>query len=428
MSLLIKGGKVINPATNTEEIADVLVEGEKIVAIGANLEGNAHCQIIDATGKIVAPGLIDMHVHLREPGFEDKEDIKSGTRSAAAGGFTSIACMPNTNPVADSQTVVEFINMKAKQEGSVNVFPIGAITKGLEGKEISEVAYLFKGGIVALSDDGKGVMNSDVMRRAMEYSKMFNIPLISHCEDENLAAEGMMHEGYMSTVLGLKGIPRTAESVMVARDLLLAEMVDSPVHIAHVSAKESVELIRQAKKRGVKVTAEVTPHHLTLTDQAVASFDTSTKVNPPLRERVDIEALLEGLKDGTIDVIATDHAPHTPEEKAVEYLYAPFGMVGLETALSLILNKLVEGTKLSLSEALAKLTVNPARILGLAGKGSLEAGKDADITIIDLDKEWKVDKNKLHSKGKNTPFHGWDLKGKAVTTIVAGKIVWEDKN
>lgn len=423
MSLLIKGGKVINPATAIEEELDILVKGSKIEEIGKDLRIDKVEEVIDARGKIVTPGLIDMHVHLREPGFEDKEDIASGTRSAAQGGFTTVACMPNTNPVIDNETVVEFIKAKANRDGVVNVYPIGSITKRLEGKEITEAGYLYKAGIVALSDDGKPVMNSEVMRRALEYSKTFNLPIISHCEDQNLAADGMMNESYMSTVIGLKGIPNAAESIMVSRDIILAEMVGAPVHIAHVSTKESVDLIRGAKERGVKITAEAAPHHFTLTEEAVTSFDTSTKVNPPLRSRADVEAVKEGLKDGTIDVIATDHAPHTKEQKAVEYIYAPFGMVGLETALPLVITHLINPGVLSLSEAIAKLTINPAKILGLSEKGNLEPGKDADITIIDLEKEFIVDREKLASKGKNTPFHGWYLRGKAVRTIVAGETV-----
>ncbi|MGM9571351.1 MAG: dihydroorotase [bacterium] len=420
--LLIKGGRLVDPAENIDGEYDLLIIDGKVAEVGSDLS-EPTAETIDASGKLVTPGLIDMHVHLRDPGFEDKEDIASGTRSAAAGGFTSVACMPNTAPVIDNAAVVTYIKTKAQKEGWVNVFPIGAITKGLKGEEISEVGYLYKSGAVALSDDGKPVMNSEVMRRSLEYSKMFDLAVIAHSEDSNLAADGMMNEGYMATVLGLKGIPNAAESAMIARDIELAKLTGGRLHIAHVSARESVDLIRNAKKQGVKITAEAAPHHFTLTDEAVAGFDTSTKVNPPLRTAEDVEAIKSGLKDGTIDAIATDHAPHTEEEKAVEYLYAPCGMIGLETAFALAYTELVQKNILSLPEMIAKFTVNPARILNLKGKGSLKAGQDADIAIFDLAEKWVVDRNKMYSKAKNTPFHGFALQGKPVITIVNGEIV-----
>ena len=420
--LLIKGGRLVDPAENIDGEYDLLIIDGKVAEVGSDLS-DPTAETIDASGKLVTPGLIDMHVHLRDPGFEDKEDIISGTRSAAAGGFTSVACMPNTAPVIDNAAVVTYIKTKAQKEGWVNVFPIGAITKGLKGEEISEVGYLYKSGAVALSDDGKPVMNSEVMRRSLEYSKMFDLAVIAHSEDSNLAADGMMNEGYMATVLGLKGIPNAAESAMIARDIELAKLTGGRLHIAHVSARESVDLIRNAKEQGVKITAEAAPHHFTLTDAAVAGFDTSTKVNPPLRTAEDVEAIKRGLKDGTIDAIATDHAPHTEEEKAVEYLYAPCGMIGLETAFALAYTELVQKNILSLPEMIAKFTVNPARILNLKGKGSLKAGQDADIAIFDLAEKWVVDRNKMYSKAKNTPFHGFALQGKPVITIVNGEIV-----
>lgn len=420
--LLIKGGRLVDPAENIDGKYDLLIADGKVAEIGTDL-ADPTAEILDVAGKLVTPGLIDMHVHLRDPGFEDKEDIVSGTKSAAAGGFTSVACMPNTDPVIDNAAVVTYIKTKAEKEGWVNVFPIGAITKGLKGEEISEVGYLYKSGVVSLSDDGKPVMNSEVMRRGLEYSKMFDLTVIAHSEDSNLAADGMMNEGYMATVLGLKGIPNAAESVMIARDIELAKLTGGKLHIAHVSARESVDLIRNAKAQGVKITAEAAPHHFTLTDTAVADFNTSTKVNPPLRTAEDVEAIKCGLQDGTIDAIATDHAPHTEEEKAVEYLYAPCGMIGLETAFSLAYTELVQKNILSLMEMIAKFTINPARILNLKGKGSLKAGQDADIAIFDLTEKWVVDRNKMYSKAKNTPFHGFALQGKPVITIVNGEIV-----
>lgn len=426
MKILIKGGRVLDPATGRDELADVLVEDGLIAQIGANLADDGVDQVLEATGCWVTPGLIDMHVHLREPGLEAKETIATGTRAAARGGFTSVACMPNTNPVADNASVLQFIKFKAATEGVVNVYPIGAISKGSKGEELAEIADLKNAGAVALSDDGRPVANSEVMRHAMEYANMYQLPIISHCEDQHLAGDGVMNEGYYSTILGLRGIPAAAEEVMVARDIILAELTKCPVHIAHISTAGSVRQIRAAKARGVRVTAEVTPHHFTLSEAAVAGYDTNTKVNPPLGTEVDIAALKAGLADGTIDVIATDHAPHAPEEKDVEYNYAPFGMVGLETALGLVFRELIEPGILSPLKALAKLTANPATILNLPG-GSLAQGKPADLVIIDPQLEEEVTTEGLASKGKNTPFLGWTLKGLARTTLVDGKVVMLDR-
>ncbi len=431
--LLIKQGRIIDPANGVDMLGDVLVEAGKIVQIAGQIDlpsGKASdIEVIEAQGKLVVPGLIDMHVHLREPGLEAKETIATGTRAAARGGFTSVACMPNTKPVVDNQVVVEFIKARAAQTGVVNVFPIGNITKGSEGKEIAEIGDMFAAGVVALSDDGKPVPNSEVMRCAMEYAQMFPLTIISHCEDQALASDGVMHEGYWSTVLGLKGIPAAAEEVMVARDIILAELTGCAVHIAHVSTAGSVRLVKEAKARGVKVTAEAAPHHFTLTHAVVQDYDTNTKVNPPLRAEEDVAAIKQGLQEGTIEVIATDHAPHTPEEKDVEYMYAPFGIVGLETAVPLVLEQLVEPGLLSINEAIAKLTVNPARILGLQqnipgrNKGHLGPGADADITIIDPEATEILEAANMAGKSKNTPFLGRLLKGLPVVTIVGGKVV-----
>jgi dihydroorotase len=366
-------------------------------------------------------------VHLREPGFERKETIATGTRAAARGGFTSVACMPNTRPVADNRAVVEFIREQARVSGVVNVYPIGAITKSSKGEELAEMADLAAGGAAAFSDDGQPVMNAQVMRLALEYARIGDWPLIAHCEDLHLAAEGQMHEGYWSMLLGLPGIPSSAEEVMVARDIRLAEITGSRLHIAHVSSAGTVELVRAAKKRGVKVTAEVTPHHLTLTDEIVAKsgFSTNTKVNPPLRTESDRQALLAGLKDGTIEVIATDHAPHTLEEKDREYNFAPCGISGLETAVPLVWTELIEQNVLGVEQLVACLTTNPARILGLA-KGSLAVGAEADLTIIDPELSQTVRVAEFVSLGKNSPFDGFNLKGWPVATIVAGRLVMQD--
>lgn len=421
MKLLIKGGAVLDPVAGEITGKDVLVSGGRIAGTGRDLiPGNA-VEVLDASGKLVVPGLIDMHVHLREPGYEAKETIQTGTRAAARGGFTSVACMPNTSPVADTAALIRYILDTAGEQGAAHVFPVGSITRGSKGKELAEMGDMRKAGAVAFSDDGMPVANAALMRRAMQYARMLDMPLISHCEDRELSSGGSMHEGYMSTVLGLKGIPATAEEVMVAREILLAGETGCRVHIAHVSTAGSVRLVREAKSRGIPVTAEVTPHHFTLTDEAVAGYNTSTKVNPPLRTAADVAAVKEGLADGTIDVIATDHAPHTLEEKDVEYDQAPFGLVGLETAVGLVWTGLVETGVLTPLQAVTKMTLNPARVLNIP-RGTLEPGVVADITVIDPDLIWTVDANLFESRGRNTPFHGMTLKGRAYATVTGGRV------
>jgi dihydroorotase len=422
--ILIKKGRVIDPANRIDAILDILIENGKIVEIGKELIiPNPELRTIHASHKLVVPGLIDMHVHLREPGYEYKETIKTGTEAALAGGFTSIACMPNTKPVNDNQSVTEFIMDKAKKEGVVNVYPVGAITKGLEGKELSEIGELKSAGVVAITDDGRPVMNSELMRRAMEYASMFDLLIISHCEDLFLSDGGVMNEGFISTELGLKGIPNAAETVMVARDIALAELTGSKLHIAHVSTAGAVGLMREAKLRGIKVTCETAPHYFTLTEREIKGYNTNAKTNPPLRSEDDLRAIGEGLKDGTIDVIATDHAPHSAFEKDVEFDRAPFGIAGLETALSLTLKLTGEGV-ISIPDAIAKLTINPARVLNL-NKGTLSVGGDADITIINPEKEWLIDVARFKSKGKNSPFHGYKVKGGIEIVIVQGDIRYD---
>jgi dihydroorotase len=421
--MLIKNGRVIDPLSGTDDTLDILVDQGRIVSVGRDMDksNSEISQTIDARGKIVVPGLIDMHVHLREPGCEYKETIKTGCQSAASGGFTSVACMPNTNPVNDNQSVTEYILDKARREGCVNVFPIGAITKELKGESLAEMGELKNVGIVAVSDDGKSVRNSELMRRGMEYARNFNLPVICHCEDSDLVAGGVMNEGFTSTRLGLKANPGSAEEVIVARDILLAELTGCKIHIAHVSTAGSVRIIREAKSRGVTVTAETAPHYFSLSEEALESFDTSLKVNPPLRSARDVDAIKEGIKDGTLDVIATDHAPHSSLEKDVEFDYASPGMVGLETALPLAL-RLVKEKVVSLSELILKFTANPAKIMGIP-KGTLSPGADADITVIDTTVKKKVDMNQFKSRSRNSPFHGWELEGAVLYTIVKGKVV-----
>lgn len=422
MSLLIKKGRVLDPASHLDKVLDIFIEDGRIKRIAKDIDLTSQ-EVIDASGKVVIPGLIDMHTHLREPGREDEETIESGTCAAARGGFTTICCMPNTDPAIDDPSLVEFIYKQAENKGIVEVLPIAAISKDRKGKDLSPMGRLKAAGAVAFSDDGDWIANSSLMRRALEYLKSFNLVLISHCEDRNLSGNGVVNEGYFSTITGLEGIPREAEEVALFRDLALARMSGSSLHVAHVSTARSVKLIREAKQVGVKVTAEVTPHHFTLTEKKVTSFDTNTKVNPPFRGGEDIEALKEGLIDAAIDVIATDHAPHIIEEKEKDYADAPFGIIGLETALGLVIKELVEKRILSLMEAIAKLTINPARILGI-DRGRIKEGVKANITIFDPDKIWLVKEEELASKSRNSPFIGWKLPGKIEWTIVGGKIAY----
>ena len=425
MSILIKGGRIIDPSRNFDKVGNILIEKGTIKSYPEDikkLEKDSAIKVIDAGGKIVAPGLVDLHVHLREPGYEHKETIRTGCESAAAGGFTSIVCMPNTNPINDNASVTEYIMLKARTEGVVNVYPLGAITKGENGETLAQIGEMYEAGCVGVTDDGMPVMNSKVMRHAMEYVKAFGIPVISHCEDLNLSGNGVMNEGDTSTLLGLSGIPSASEDVMVSRDITLAELTGTHLHICHVSTVGSVRLIRAAKTRGVRVTAEAAPHHFTLTDKAVAEYDTNAKMKPPLRSEIDREAVREGLRDGTIDVIATDHAPHSEDEKMVEFDQAPFGIVGLETALPLSL-KLVEDGVLTLNEMIAKLTHLPSAVINIR-KGALNPGDQADIVIFDPERKVKIDRERFRSKSKNTPFNGWDLKGVVLYTIVNGNIVY----
>lgn len=423
MNLLIKGGRLVDPSQNIDEVLDVLIEGGKVKELGKGLSSGKETETIDASGLIVTPGLIDMHVHLRDPGLEYKEDIVTGSRAAAAGGFTSIACMPNTKPVNDNKAVTSYIVNKAAKEALVNVFPVGSITQGSKGEALAEMGELKEAGCVAVSDDGRPVVSSELMRRALEYAKGMGIMVISHSEDLSLVGEGVMNEGFTSTDLGLKGIPWAAEDVAVARDVYLAECANSPIHIAHISTKGSVRIIKNAKARGVQVTCETAPHYFTLTDDAVRGYNTNAKMNPPLREAGDLKAIKAGIKDGAIDVIATDHAPHHLDEKDVEFNVALNGIIGLETSLPLSL-RLVDEKVLDIKALVEKMSLNPARILGI-DRGSLKAGAVADVTIIDPNREWVVETEQLESKSRNTPFMGQKMKGAAVYTVVGGKVVYK---
>ncbi|HVG01426.1 MAG TPA: dihydroorotase [Nitrospira sp.] len=421
MAILIKGGHVIDPG-RFNSVADLLILNGKISAIGRNVAAPAETTVIQAAGQLVVPGFVDLHVHFREPGFEYKETIESGTAAAVAGGFTTVCAMPNTNPVNDNQSITEFMIDRARAAGNAHLYPIGAITKGSEGKELAEIGDLRRAGCVAISDDGKPVMNSLVMRRAMEYARAFDVPVVDHCEDLHLSEGGCMNEGLLSTELGLPGIPSAAEDVMVARNVSLAELTGARLHLAHISTAGSVRMVRDAKSRGLKVTAEACPHHFTLTEELTRGYNTHAKMNPPLRTWQDVQASKEGLRDGTIDVIATDHAPHATQEKQQEFTEAPFGIVGLETALPLTLALVEEGV-LTVESAVEKLATAPAKAFSLDA-GTLAVGAPADVTILDLQAPWEVDPSRFRSKSRNTPFAGWKVKGRVMTTLVSGRVVY----
>jgi dihydroorotase len=422
--LLIKKGHVIDPANGIDEPRDLLVENGNIVKVARGLE-SSDAQIVDASGLYVCPGFVDVHVHLREPGQEDRETILTGTRAAAAGGFTSICSMPNTQPVIDRATGINYLRSAAYRDGVVNVYPAAAVTIGQQGKEITEFGDLLRHGAVAFTDDGHCVMDSEIMRRALEYTAMFNVPVMEHCEDEYLKADGVMNEGRVSMLTGLRGMPSVAETTIVARDIALAEYTGGHIHIQHVSARRSVELIREGKQRGVHVTAEATPHHISLTDEACLTFDTYAKVAPPLRSEDDRRALVEGLLDGTIDVIATDHAPHTDIDKDKVFTEAPFGMTGLETAFAVCYGTLVAKGKMDLATLIRKLTITPAKLIGI-DRGTLSVGAPADIVIVDLALEKTVKREMFHSKSYNTPFLGKTLRGFPVRTIVGGNLIFSN--
>lgn len=447
-SLLLTGGRVIDPANGIDTSADVLIIDGKISAVGPGLTAPQGVRVIDCQDQIVAPGLIDLHVHLREPGQTAKEDIATGTAAAARGGFTSVVCMPNTAPAIDSAGTVALIRERAERDGMVNVFVTGAITKGIAGEELAPIGGLKRAGVVAITDDGHCVQNNELMRRACEYAGMFGLPVMDHCQDYSLVTDGVMHEGYWNVALGLRGWPSAGEEMVVARNILLAELTGTHIHCQHLSAAGSVKLLREAKKRGITISGEACPHHFTLTDAAVAgsekfwaadgqpiaagqgsalpqwpAYDTHFKMNPPLRSAVDREAILEGLADGTIEVLCSDHAPHCGYEKEVEFDYAPFGITGLETELPLSLMQLVHTGRMGIREMIAKYTVNPARILKIA-KGTLSVGADADVTVIAPNLNWTLTAAESASRSKNCPFIGWKLKGRAVLTVVGGRVVF----
>ena len=420
--LLIKNGRVIDPATATDMLADILIRDGAIAGVGADLEA-AGAEIFDASGLIVALGFIDMHVHLREPGFEHSETIETGARAAAAGGFTSICCMPNTLPVNDNATVTSYIIERARKFAVTNVFPIGAITKNSAGEELSAIGSMKAAGVVAISDDGRPVMNARVMRRAMEFARSFDLPVVDHCEDLNLSAGGDMHEGYESVRLGLRGIPASSEDVMVARDILLAELTGARFHVAHISTRNAMAMVAYAKQQGLPVTCEATPHHFALTDAQMVPYDSNFKMKPPLRTACDAGAVVDGIVAGAVDAIATDHAPHPGSEKMQEFEKCPFGIIGLETALGLALEHLVHTGKIPLARLVALLTTGPARVLHL-DRGTLAVGAPADVTIFSTDLQWTYDVNQSLSKSRNSPFDGHRFRGGPVATVVDGAMVW----
>ena len=424
MVRIIKNGRVLDPANRLDKVCDILIEDGKIAKVGADLSA-AGAEIIDAAGKVVTPGLIDMHVHLREPGQEAKEDFVSGSRAAAAGGYTTIATMPNTKPVVDNAALVRSLQKRAAEESLVHIAIIGALTKGQCGEELAELGDMTEAGAVAFSDDGHYVQRAQVLLNGLDYLRAFDKVIINHDEDTTLIEEGCMNEGHRSAMLGVKGRPTVAEDIAVDRDILLAEYADARVHVAHISSARAVDMVRQSKKRGVKVTAEVTPHHLTLTDDCVDLTDSATKVNPPLRRQADVDAMVEGLKDGTIDAIVTDHSPHAEEEKDREYCLAPSGFPGLETALGVLLTELYHTGKLDLNTLISKMTAEPAKLFALSG-GTLSVGSPADIAILDLDREWTVEAENFYTRGTHSPFVGRRLKGRAVMTMVDGQVVMRD--
>jgi len=418
-TIQITGGRVIDPDQDIDRVTDVWVGRGRVLAIG---EGYEEADVVvDARGMIVCPGLIDVHVHLREPGNEEDETIATGARAALAGGCTSVACMPNTRPAIDSQGAAEFVVLQAQRAKFANVYPVGAVSKGRKGEELAELGQLVAGGAVAFTDDGAPVASASLMRRALQYAKMFDRCIMQHCQVLELTAGGVMNEGFESMKLGLGGMPAAAEDIMVARDIRLAEITGGRLHIQHISTERAVELVREGKRRGVNVTAEACPHHFTLTDDRLRTFDSNYKMNPPLRTKADVDAVIGGLRDGTIDLLATDHAPHAPEKKLRELDQAPFGIVGLETLIPITVVGLIEPGHLTWPEAVRKLTVEPARLLGIP-KGTLRPGADADVTIIDPDSPWTVDPSAFHSKSRNTPYGGWEVRGRAHTVIVAGEV------
>ncbi len=425
MKLLIANGHLIDPAAQENTGMSVLIEDGKVTAwLRPNEAAPEGCETFDASGLLVAPGFIDLHVHLREPGQEHKETIASGCAAAVAGGWTSVCPMPNTNPVNDNAAITRYMIEQAERAGLANVFPIGAITKSIDGTELAEIGEMKAAGAVAVSDDGRPVPNAGIMRRAMQYARDFDLPVIDHCEDKSLSSGGVMHEGRTSLLLGLKGMPALAEDIDVVRDIILAKETGAHLHIAHVSTKGAIEAVRRAKAEGINVTCEVTPHHFTLTDKAVEGYDTNTKMAPPLRSQEHLEAIIEGIKDGTIDAIATDHAPHHADEKALEYDRAPFGIIGLETAIGLAFNQLVHTGVIDLVRLVELCSTNPAKIFKLAGRGTLAPGSIADVTIIDPDIKWIYHNADSRSKSRNSPYDGWEFSGAAVATVIGGKVVF----
>jgi dihydroorotase len=422
-SLCIHGGRIVDPANKRDEVGDLYLHDGKVVNPN-DLPQGVNWRTLNARGHIVTPGLIDLHVHLREPGQSSKETIATGTRAAAAGGFTTVVAMPNTAPKADGAATIAWILQRAAETALVNVYPTGCISQNMAGELLAPIGSLVKAGAIAITDDGACVQNNELMRRALEYTKMFDVPIFDHCQDYALSGGGVMNEGHWSTILGLPGWPAIAEEVIVSRNAMLSELTGAAVHCQHLSSVGSVRIIREAKQRGVRISGEATPHHIALTDSDCQGYDTNYKMNPPLRTHRDQEALLEGLSDGTIEILASDHAPHCEFEKEVEFNYAPFGILGLETELAIFIQKLIEPQVLDWSGMIEKLTINPAKLLNLHTKGSLAIGKDADVTVIDPNLEWRVDKNQSYSKSRNTPFHGWNLRGRATTTIIGGRIVF----